>query len=123
MLTQKPLETNAGKTIDTLFDLIGLDFAREGNKAKPFEKNYLGLCHKGVVAISQEPLHELSSLVSEFLDSGVITAKQAESLTGRVRWFESFAFGRVANQAIAQLGEFSRKEDLPLKVRKSYSVF
>lgn len=120
VFTQKALEANTNKTIETLFGLIGLDFAREGNKAKPFEKKFrslgvelnLSLCHKGVVAIShtEERVQELSSLLAEFLDTGAITAKQAESLRGRMHWFESFAFGRVANQAIAQLGEFSKKE-------------
>ena len=120
VFTQKLLDTNTSKTIESLFELIGLDFAREGSKAPAFSQKFrslgvelnLGLCHKGIVAIShtEERVQELSSLLADFLESGVITSKQAESLRGRMHWFESFAFGRVAHQAIAQLGELSRRE-------------
>ena len=34
-------------------------------------------------------------------------AKQAESLRGRMHWFESFAFGRVANGAVKILGDLA----------------
>ena len=37
---------------------------------------------------------------------GVISCKQAESIPGRLHWFESFAFGRVGNQANKTLGVF-----------------
>ena len=72
----------------------------------------LGLCDKGIIGISHTPdrVEELSALLKEFLDAGFITSKQSESLRGRLHWFESFAFGRVANQAIARLGDFTKRE-------------
>ena len=111
---------NTSKTVEALFDLIGLVFAREGSKATGFAKKFkslgveinLGLCDKGIIGISHTPdrVEELSALLKDFLDAGFITSKQSESLRGRLHWFESFAFGRVANQAIARLGDFTKRE-------------
>ena len=49
--------------------------------------------------------------LGQFLSSGYISSKQAESLRGRLHWFECFAFGRIANKAISRLAEFSVKEN------------
>ena len=46
-------------------------------------------------------------MLDDILQSSSVTTKQAESLRGRLHWFESFAFGRVANGAVKTLGDLS----------------
>ena len=58
---------------------------------------------------TQDRKVEIGTVLGEILQARTVTAKQAESLRGRMHWFESFAFGRVANGAVKILGDLSLK--------------
>ena len=108
---------NTHKVVEALFDLLGMKFARDGDKAVEFSTRFKSLgveidvsnFSKGSIAIghTQDRRTELSKVLDEVFSQGVISTKQAESLRGRMRWFESFAFGRVANGAVKALGRLA----------------
>eukprot|EP00435_Cladocopium_sp_Y103_P002245 s2809_g1.t1 len=93
------------------------EIAREGSKASGFAKTFqtLGVeidlekFHEGCVLIGHtaDRREEIGRVLGEILIAGSVTAKQAESLRGRLHWFESFAFGRIANRAVKTVGEIS----------------
>jgi len=110
---------NTSKTIDNLFDLLGIEVAREGNKAASFSKRFktLGVeldlhkfCELEVrLGHTPERRDEIGAVLDEVIAASRVTVKQAESLRGRLHWFESFAFGRVANGAVKTLGDLSMR--------------
>ncbi len=65
----------------------------------------------GVVEIAHtsERCKELQETLGEILKAGVVSPKLALSLRGRMHWFESFTFGRVANGAVKVLGDISSR--------------
>eukprot|EP00435_Cladocopium_sp_Y103_P036636 s3745_g9.t1 len=111
------LAGNTSKTVDGLFDLLGIEIAREGSKASGFAKTFktLGVAidlekfNEGCVTVGHtaDRREEIGRVLGEILATGSVTAKQAESLRGRLHWFESFAFGRVANRAVKAVGDIS----------------
>jgi hypothetical protein len=126
VFSRDALVSNTAKTVETLFDLLGVEFARDGNKASAFAKVFKSLgveidlenFESGIVRLghTKERRDELSSVLQDILKERCVTAKQAESMRGRLHWFESFAFGRVANSAVKVLGDLAlsgrRKIDL-----------
>ena len=60
----------------------------------------------GYVSVSHtdERRRELLERIDEVLKSDSLTRKEAERLKGRMVFFEGYTFGRVANDAIKQLG-------------------
>ena len=50
---------------------------------------------------------ELQETLDSILSEGQVLTKTAESLCGRLQWFETFAFGRTANSCLHRLGEIS----------------
>ncbi|CAL1132459.1 unnamed protein product [Cladocopium goreaui] len=103
------------KCVGFLFDLLGIQYAKEGKKNQPFstEMRALGLIFdlagfdEGVVFIKHTPERrsELLERITAILNSDELSPKEAESFRGRVQWFESFLFGRTANLAIHRLGK------------------
>ena len=103
------------KCVGFLFDLLGIQYAKEGKKNQPFstEMRALGLIFdlagfdEGVVFIKHTPERrsELLERITAILNSDELSPKEAESFKGRVQWFESFLFGRTANLAIHRLGK------------------
>ena len=120
------LVSNTSKTVDNLFDLLGIEVAREGSKASGFSKQFksLGveidlrdLCMgEARLGHTRERREEIGAVLDDILQSSSVTTKQAESLRGRLHWFESFAFGRMANGAVKTLG------DLPLRRSKKVQL-
>ena len=108
------------KCVGFLFDLLGVQYAKEGKKNQPFsnEMRALGLIFdlagfdEGVVFIKHTPERrsELLERITSILRSNELSPKEAESFKGRVQWFESFLFGRTANLAIHRLGKKSLDE-------------
>jgi hypothetical protein len=111
------LISNTSKTVDNLFDLLGIEVAREGSKATGFSKQFKSLgveldlrdfCRaEARIGHTSERREEIGAVLDDILRASCVTAKQAESLRGRLHWFESFAFGRVANGAVKTLGDLS----------------
>ena len=114
-LAPKLLADNTEKCVGLLFDLLGIQYAQSGKKCLPFaeEMRALGLVFdlqqfgQGKVFIRHTPerRQELLDRLSEILDHGSLTAKEAESLKGRIQWYESYLFGRIANLAIHRIGK------------------
>ena len=125
-LSTQQLAQNTTGCVEMLFDLLGIDFARDGSKATPFASKFktlgveidLSQWSQGEVLIghSADRRNELSSVLQGLLQEGEISNKQAESLRGRMHWFESFAFGRVANQAVKILGEIALRNSKNCKL-------
>ena len=59
---------------------------------------------------TRERREEIGAVLDDILQTLSVTAKQAELPRGRLHWFESFAFGRVANGAVKTLGNLSLKK-------------
>ena len=114
VFSRDALISHTSKTVEMLFDLLGVEFARDGDKACAFSKCFKSLGVKidlkdfgsrlVLLGHTQDRREELSVVLKDILQSKCITAKQAESMRGRLDWFESFAFGRVANGAVKILG-------------------
>ena len=103
---------------ESLFNLLGVQFARDGKKAVDWDTKVktLGVQfnlrpseQKGVVLLghTESRIEELKTILNSFLDSGVMTTKDAERLRGRLQWFESFAGGRLAQQALRKLSSLA----------------
>lgn len=97
-----------------LFQLLGIDFGADGDKEGNFAPSFkaLGLIldlsqlTSGRVAIAHTPERkgELDALLASFPKKNAMTPKEAESLLGRLHWYETYLFGRVANLAIHNIG-------------------
>ena len=126
ILSREELVPSASWACEMLFDLLGLEYAKEGKKCQPFSQNFrmLGLqvntaaFHEGSITVghTEERRQELKEFISSILDEGQIDSKTAERLRGRMIFFESYACGRVANLSVKMLGRYcletSRKHKL-----------
>ena len=106
---------SSDQTVRLLFDMLGVRYAKEGKKDQPFsfQMKALGLIFdlqhfdKGKVYLrhTEDRKAELTRRLQQVLADNVLSAKDAESLKGRIQWFESYLFGRVANLAIHRIGK------------------
>ena len=116
-------EKVAGNTqfyIESMFRLLGVDFAAEGDKAPPFAPLFksLGLQFdlKGVgqgsfslghtAARRRELLEHIGNMISE--DGACVSPKELERLHGRLVWFNSFVFGRALKAAVSIVSKYAR---------------
>ena len=116
-------ERVAGNTqfyIESLFRLLGVDFAAEGDKAPPFTPLFksLGLQFDldGVgqgsfslghtAARRSELLEHIGSMLSS--EGTGVSPKELERLHGRLVWFNSFVFGRTLKAAVSVASKFAR---------------
>ena len=114
-LAERALADNTERSVGLLFDLLGIQYAQSGKKCQQFseEMRALGLIFdlsqfgKGKVLIKHTPKRkrELIERLEEILAKGSLTPKEAESLRGRVQWYESYLFGRIANLAVHRIGK------------------
>jgi hypothetical protein len=123
LLSKKVCAESASIAAEGLFSLLGIDYAKEGKKAVPWDTKVTAL---GVVIdLSPEGsaddevgrfvtightasrVEELSNTLGAILESKVMSKKEAERLRGRLQWFESFASGRVAQQALLALSKLT----------------
>lgn len=94
---------------------LTMRFSKDGKKWVPFGNHMAAL---GVIVDTSRfgegsvfLLHtdsrkaELNDTLDEHLSGGNMTPKEAESLRGRLIWFESFIFGRVANLSVHIIGK------------------
>ena len=59
---------------------------------------------------------ELSNCIAEILSKGSISSKEAERLRGRMQCFETFPFGRIANQPMRVLSKLASSNRFSLKL-------
>ena len=118
VLSKRLSSNSAAIACESLFNLLGIQFARDGKKAVAWDTTVktLGVQfnlrpseQKGVVLLghTESRIEELKTVLSSFLESGVMTPKDAERLRGRLQWFESFAGGRLAQQALRKLSSLA----------------
>ena len=119
LLSKKVCAESASIAAEGLFTLLGIDYAREGKKAVPWSTQVKAL---GVVIdlspenASHDPMGrfvtvghtatrvtELDNMLGAILKAGRLSRKEAERLRGRMQWFECFASGRIAQQALLTL--------------------
>jgi len=117
-LTRPELSSNTHWAITSLFDLVGLLYAKDGPKAPPFGDVFrmLGLVVdlkkapslKFTIGHTDERVAELKQCLAEIIGRRELTTKEAERIRGRMIFFECFVFGRTANLALKQFGNLCR---------------
>lgn len=69
---------------------------------------------------------ELAETITIILGEGVLDAKGAERLRGRMIFFEGFAFGRIANAAVRSLGKLctnvASKNELDESMKRALQI-
>ena len=117
MVSRDELTNSCSWAVESLFDLLGLDFAREGKKCVPFEQVFKmlglqvdlrGFGQQGFFNVGHTPERrgELSTSIDEILSEGSLDGKSAERLRGRMIFFEGYTFGRLANASVKNLGRY-----------------
>ncbi|CAE7781121.1 kptA, partial [Symbiodinium sp. CCMP2592] len=118
VVSKEGLKQNTAFAVQSLFNLLGLDYAKEGKKAPEFSGVFqmLGL----VVDLSQfesrlvkightdKRIAELMRSLDGILEEDRLSAKEAERLRGRMNFFEGHAFGRGPTQAVRNLDRQAR---------------
>jgi len=112
LLSKQHTAHSASLAAEGLFQLLGIQFAQDGKKAVEWgtKVKTLGVVidlepgdgHTGYVTLghTESRIEELTKLLDSFIDSGRMSQKDGERLRGRLQWFECFAYGRVAQQAL-----------------------
>ena len=114
-ITAASLADQCRAQVHLLFDLLGIDFAREGDKAGSFGDTFkaLGLLidltdfATGTVRIghTESRRNELLAQIELHLDQNCLKPKDAERLRGRLQWYDTFLFGRVANYSMSVISK------------------
>jgi hypothetical protein len=117
-LTRPELASNTHWAISSLFELIGLQYAKDGSKAPPFSDVFrmLGLMVNMVEAPSlrfsvghtDERITELKQCLRDIVSNGQLSTKEAERVRGRMIFFECYVFGRIANLDLKEFGNLCR---------------
>ena len=115
IITSPQLKNSSELAAASLFDLLGVIFAKDGDKCMEFSESFktLGVMvdfskstdGRAYLGHTESRKAALQHMLSDVLAKGSIDAKLAESLRGRMQWFETFAQGRVANSAVKKLGD------------------
>ena len=123
-------------TVELLFDLLGWQFAREGEKALPFGQNFgaLGIhidvsCfEKGFVEFSNTEKRrcELKGLILSILSAGVLSSQEALKLRGRLQFADGQLFGRIGKLCLREITchAFSTEgEQISARLRQLLQLF
>jgi len=127
-VTPQSLAENIKFYIESMFRLIGIDFAAEGDKVPPYDRVFksLGLqfdlssISRGYFALGhtesrRKELLEQIETMTEGRDISV-SVKELERLHGRLVWFNAFVFGRTLKAAVGVISKFSRSPSKTVKV-------
>ena len=123
LLSKKVCAESASIAAEGLFTLLGIDYAKEGKKAVPWSTQVkalgvvINLSPEGsqndalgrfvTVGHTASRVEELDNTLSVILREGKLSRKEAERLRGRMQWFECFASGRIAQQALLTLSRMT----------------
>ena len=131
-VTRDVLANNTRWAIETLFDLLGINFDRDGKKAPPYAPvfNMLGLqmdltasCERRIsVGHTDSRRSELVDFLQGILDQGSLEPRVFERLRGRMVFFEGFSFGRVPNSAVRTLSAACRNASTSVKLHRELEL-
>ena len=119
LLSKTSTSRSAAVSAESLFQLLGVDFAKEGKKSVEWASKVsalgviLDLDSRGdgsaeiTVGHTEQRVQELSKTLEDIEFSGKMSLKEAEKLRGRLQWFETFASGRIAQQALRNLSKLT----------------
>ena len=121
---------SAAVSAEALFTLLGVKYATEGSKSVAFSTTVKSLevvlkldnivdkdgFSSFSIGHTDSRVSELSTCIADILAKGSISSKEAERLRGRMQWFETFAFGRVANQPMRVLSKLASSNRSSLKL-------
>ena len=123
LLSKKVCAESAAIAAEGLFSLLGIDYAKEGKKAVPWDTKVkalgvvIDLSPEGsaddaagrfvTIGHTASRVEELQVTLGAILEKKAMSKKEAERLRGRLQWFESFASGRVAQQALLALSKLT----------------
>lgn len=114
-ITSKSAEVAA----ESLFSLLGVDYAKEGKKAVEWGSRVTALgvvldldsnsdgSAQVTVGHTEARVQELTKTLAEIEATKTMSLKEAERLRGRLQWFETFASGRIAQQALRNLSKLT----------------
>eukprot|EP00435_Cladocopium_sp_Y103_P057245 s2074_g19.t1 len=118
-ISRKELQSNTTWAVDSLFSLIGLDYARDGPKAPEFGEVFkmLGVqidttqAPDGIITVghTEDRKIELAAAFEEAIQRAKLETKVAESLRGRMVFYECFAAGRTTNLLLKDFGKLCRE--------------
>ena len=119
-LSRPQLQDSTTWAVDSLFSLIGLDYARDGPKAPAFGSTFkmLGVqvdaanAASGHFAVGHtvERRNELVQTFDGILESGKLDHKLAESVRGRMVFYECFSSGRTTNLMLKEFGHLCKSD-------------
>ena len=114
MLSKTSCAKSASTSAESLFSLLGIDFAREGKKAVDWgtEVSALGVVlrlgpEEITVGHTETRVNELCKTLEAIEAARTMSMKDAERLRGRLQWFETFSSGRLAQQALRNLSKLA----------------
>ena len=101
--------------VETCLKLLGWDFADEGSKCLPFDRQFqmlgaaFNLKHlaKGLAYVENKPgrVDSIAEDLSEAVKQGHMSSGSAASLKGKLVFAEAQCFGRIASQSLRLVGE------------------
>jgi len=111
-------EKNVSFYIESLFRLLGVDFADSGVKAVPFTQRFktLGVLfdvsslQSGSFTLEHTESRrcELLETLQDLINRGGAAPKELERLHGRLIWFGSFIYGRMLNRLVKDVSNMAR---------------
>ena len=119
------LANNTRWAIEALFDLLGIDFDRDGKKAP-----LLGLqvdltasaSRRIMIGHTASRREELTSFLRGILDVGKIEPRTFERLRGRMVFFEGYSFGRVPLCAVRTLAAACKAATSPVSLDAELTI-
>ena len=119
LLSRTVCAKSAAVAAESLFGLLGVDYAKEGKKAVEWGTKVsalgvvLDLASDGqsgtgiTIGHTEARVAELCKALQDIESTRKMSMKDAERLRGRLQWFETFASGRVAQQALRNLSKLA----------------
>ena len=102
-----------GATVELLFDLLGWDFAQEGDKALAFGPSFgalgihihLSAFERGFIEFSNtdKRKHDLKCLVLSIVSNGELSQAEALKLRGRLQFADGQLFGRLGKLCLKEI--------------------
>ena len=123
------------KTVELLFDLLGWQFAREGDKALPFGPNFgaLGVqidltnFDRGFIEFSntEKRKTELQALVQNIVKTGSLSSADALKLRGRLQFADGQLFGRIGKLCLNEVTAhaFANSSEVSPRLRSLLELF